>query len=163
MKTKLKKYCKAGLLAACLVASAAMYALIAHPHITSGEIFMGLLAAGGLLAGTVTTTYKYPVSGTTPPTLLQALTANILTAVVNMADSDTVITLTHNWNLSTAELADLFPLVNVNIEGDATTTVQPIFLVSLTNSSVVTINKPTTVGTQGTFVCVLLRPHTIIR
>jgi len=110
-----------------------------------------------------TVTYKYPVSGTTPPTLLQALGANTLTAVVNLADADTIITVVHNWKMSSADLTNKFPLVDIHADGDSLGTVLPLFMVTLTDSSTVTINKPTTVGTQGTFVVVLLRPNTLTR
>ena len=111
----------------------------------------------------VVVTYTYPVAGTTPPTLLQALNANMVNAVVTALDADTVITITHNFKMSTAELANKFPTVLINVAGDSTTTINPLFLVALTDSSTVTINKPTTVGTQGTFVVVICRPNTITR
>ena len=129
-----------------------------------------ILSSLGFLFGTATLNYKYPLAGTVAPssTLMQA--HNILTAQAIFADADTLVTITHNWGLPATDFqgfpngpAALFPAVIVNIDAASTTTVQPIFTVSLTNTNAVVINKPTTVGTQGTFDVVILRPDQVIK
>ena len=118
----------------------------------------------------VVVTYKYPVSGTTAPTAAVMRAHNELNAQVTALDADTVITITHNWGFGDKTPTGfpdgptgLFPVVDITLDGSATTTIQPIFLVTLTNTNAVVINKPTTVGTQGTFNVVLLKPSTIVR
>ena len=65
-----------------------------------------------------TTTYSYPVSGTVAPTILQALGCNMLTAQVNMVDADsTGAVITHNWQLSTAQLSNQWPVVTLVYRG----------------------------------------------
>lgn len=122
------------------------------------------------LAGAVVVTYKYPISGTTAPTIAQMQNKHALTALVTALDADTVITVTHNWGLANTDFqgfpdgpAGLFPLVIINLESDATTTVEPIFQISLTNTNAVVINKPTTVGTQGTYIVQILRPTSLAK
>jgi hypothetical protein len=128
------------------------------------------LASLALLFGGVTVTYKYPVSGTTAPTSTLMQQHCALTALVNALDSDTVITITHNWGLPSKDTggfpdgpAGLFPVVVIDLNSDATTTVEPIFLVNLTNTNAVVINKPTTVGTQGTYIVQVLRPNSAMK
>lgn len=122
------------------------------------------------IAGAVTVTYEYPVSGTTAPTATLMQNHNEVNALVSAADADTVITITHNWGLPSKDPegfpdgpAGLFPIVVINIRSDATTTVEPIFQVSLTNTNAVVINKPTTVGTQGTYIVQILRPTSLAK
>lgn len=105
-----------------------------------------------------TITYAYPVAGTTPPTALQALGCNAVTATVNWSDSEVSAVITHNFKLSAAQLANLFPLVQVVLLGGSTTTLAPVITVTLTDSSTVTIGKTTVVGTQGTLLVTIMRP-----
>lgn len=112
-------------------------------------------------------TYSSPDNGvftlgsTVAPTATQATKINLLTAVINMLDADTTGTLTHNWNLSTAELAALLPLIGWYMTGPGTAF--PILSFALTNSIAVTVAKTSLVGTGGTFNVTLLRPNTLIR
>ena len=128
------------------------------------------LSCLAFLAGAVVVTYKYPVNSTTAPTTSTMLQHNLLTALVTALDADTVITITHNWGLPNKDgqgfpdgPAGLMPLVIINLESDATTTVEPVFLVSLANTNSVVINKPTTVGTQGTYIVQILRPTSLAK
>jgi len=109
-----------------------------------------------------TVTYAHPVSGTTAPTAAQAARANSLTAQVNFADGDTVATVTHNWQLSAANLAKQYPFVQWywQTAGTAVCTLQ----VALTNSVAVTVTKlSTAAGTGGTLCVVLQRPYSTIQ
>ncbi len=113
----------------------------------------------------VVITYEYPVAtaGTTPPTVLQSLGANMVNALVAWADADTTTLVTHNFGMSTADLTSLFPVVVINNVVGATTTVAPVFTVGLTNSLAVTLGKGTIVGTQGTISVNIFRPIAIVR
>ena len=108
-----------------------------------------------------TITYKYPVSGTVAPTLAQALAANTVIAEVVMADADTTAAITHNFQTTTAELAQYFPSVSIynNGSGTAAGTV----IATLTNSVAVTLTKSTAAGSAVTAVVQISRPHTIVR
>lgn len=107
-----------------------------------------------------TVTYAYPVSGNTAPTAVQAFNSNMLTANVVMVDADTTAVLTHNWNLSTAQLANLWPTIQyyAGVAG----TVVPILSFALTNSVSVTMTKVSASGSNGTYVVILMRPHSLI-
>jgi hypothetical protein len=77
-----------------------------------------------------------------------------------MGDTDTTVVVTHNWRLSTAKLAKLFPLVSIywTLPGTAAAIVS----VALTNSLAVTITKVSATGSGGTFTVILQRPHSIV-
>lgn len=109
----------------------------------------------------VTITYKHPVSGTTAPTLAEALAANSLVAELVAADADTTAAIVHNWKLSTAELNKYFPLVGYYVSGAGTA--NPIVSFALSDSSTVTMTKVSAAGSGGTYVVVLSRPHTLVR
>lgn len=107
-----------------------------------------------------TVTYNFPVAGATAPTVAQAAGCNSLTCQVNMADADTTGTITHNWQLTTAQLANLWPLISVR--GQDSGTGSPVLSFALTNSVAVTVTKQTNAGSGGTYVVTLLRPHSMI-
>jgi hypothetical protein len=122
-----------------------------------------LLAAGLIgLAGTVVVTYDYPVSGTTAPTVVQTGPngANMVTATVFMADTDTTATITHNWGLPATAPGQLFPVPIFFIQSPGTA--EPIISFVLTNTNAVVMNKVSATGSGGTYGVVLLRPHSII-
>lgn len=108
----------------------------------------------------MTITYAHPVAGATAPTAAQASRFNLLTCKVLMADADTQAVITHNWRVSTAKLAKLFPLACVYTETPGTAAA--ILSIKHTNSVAVTLTKDTAVGSGGTFVVVLHRPHSIV-
>jgi hypothetical protein len=133
------------------------------------------LAPFAFAFGTVVVTYGWPASGTVAPTVQQAMNQNSITAQVSMLNTDTVATIVHNWGAAaiavnpnaSAEVGnwptELFPFVVINIDSTATTTVQPLFQVSVANTNQVVITKNTTTGTQGTFDVVLMRPHSYMK
>jgi hypothetical protein len=158
-----------------LAAFAALFVVVAivvaiHHH----AVFLAL-APALLLFGTTVVTYGWPATGTVAPTVTQAMNQNSITAQVSMLNTDTVATIVHNWGAaaiavnpnSSTEIGnwptELFPFVIVNIDSTATTTVQPLFQVSVADTNQVVITKNTTVGTQGTFDVVLIRPHSYIK
>lgn len=62
----------------------------------------------------VTLLYLYPVQSATPPTALQALNSNMNTVdITATADADVAATVTHNWALTAAQLAQGFPLITL--------------------------------------------------
>jgi hypothetical protein len=154
------------LVAAILMLGLGAALIFHHIHIP----FQLAMMAGVMLFGAVTVTYEYPVNGTTAPTSSTMLQHNALTALVNALDADTVITITHNWGLPSKDgqgfpdgPAGLFPFVIINSRSDSTGTVVPLFLISLTNTNAVVINKPTTVGTQGTYIVQILKPTSLAK
>lgn len=159
----MKKRFRIGFLVALLCIIALSAALVVHPTPQSWAMIVNAISGLTFVAGAVVVTYKYPVSGTTAPTVLQAQGCNELNAIVSALDADTVITITHNWHLPSGDATSLFPIVSVIGNSDSTGTIQPVFILSFTSSDVVTINKPTIVGTQGTFIVVVARPNTFFR
>jgi len=109
----------------------------------------------------VTVTYKYPVSGTTPPTIAQSLTTNAVVASVELPEADTIALVTHNFQTSTAELAFLSPWVSY--VSTFCGTLAATIVTTLTNSVVVTITKSAAVGTATTLTVVIQRPFSMIR
>jgi len=109
----------------------------------------------------LTVTYTYPVAGVTAPTAVQALAVNTIVATVEGADADTATLITHNFLMSTADLAFLFPTVVVrqSASGTAASTV----IIALTNSVAITFTKATGAGNSGTWVVTITRPHSITR
>jgi hypothetical protein len=119
-----------------------------------------LVASFSLLVGVVTVTYAFPVSGITAPTAIVMSKHAMLTATVAMADADTTATITHNWGLSTAQLADRFPVIIWNYVTAGTV---PALLTFSRAANAVTVTKPNLANTGGTYEFTLLRPHTIIQ
>ena len=117
-----------------------------------------LSAVGFAFAGAVT--YAYPVAGATAPTAAQDALQVSVTARVVMADGDTSQDVVHNWNLTTGQLAALFPFVCLRLEAVGASFV-PI-LVNIKDSSTVTVSKAGSVGSAFTAVIVILRPHSIL-
>jgi hypothetical protein len=116
-----------------------------------GAAMLFIIGSLAGLAGTVVVTYAWPVAGTTPPTVAQAQACSIQTAQIQMADADTQAAFTHNWGLPASFPSYFLPIVITGLQAD------------VTNTNVVFINKVSSVGSGGTFVVHLLRPHSLIR
>lgn len=83
--------------------------------VSAGVISGGLAAGlGVLLFGLNTITYETPVAGTTAPTATQSRTHQTVSAVITGDGATATFTVTHNWNLSAADLAAGYP--NVGLE-----------------------------------------------
>lgn len=108
----------------------------------------------------LTVTYTYGGSGTVPPTIAQALNINMVVATVEGADADTATLVTHNFQVTAAQLANLFPLVTIrqSAAGTAASTV----IIALTNSVAITFTKATGAGNSGTWVLAIWRPMSIV-
>ena len=75
---------------------------------------IGLAAAGGALVfGANTVTYEWPITGLVAPTADQSRTHQAVSAIITGDGAATTFTVTHNWGLSTAEIAAGFPWVNL--------------------------------------------------
>lgn len=108
-----------------------------------------------------TVTYQYPVSATTvAPTTAQAGTTSIITASVQMGDTDTTATLTHNWGLTAGQNTALFPIYHAYLTNTPTTAL-PI-TVSALGTNTVTLAKASATGSSVTTTVTLQRPHSII-
>ena len=140
-------------------------AALATPHQAIGWI----VALGMGIAGTVTVTYSsfgadQPApqvgpaytGGTTAPSAIQSGQVNRINALVGFTDTDTTITLTHNWNLSAAALAANEPdiLVRDYALGTSTTTPSGLTWATLTNT---VVGTKTNVAGSGRTLCVTLR------
>ena len=112
-----------------------------------------------------TINYKYPVAGTTAPTILQALGVNTQVIEVVLADADTTAAITHNWQMSAADLAFYFPVVSAYLELSGTGgPILATVIATLTDSVTVTLTKAgTATGSGQTLVVTLQRPHSIVR
>jgi hypothetical protein len=113
----------------------------------------------------MTVTYTYPVAGTTPPTAAQMLNANLLSATVNVADGDTIGSITHNWGLSAQEQAWIRPLITTYEVTTGTGSSFRTWTVTngTTPANAITFGKSGSVGTGGTFQVNLLRPTTLMQ
>lgn len=119
-----------------------------------------VLASVSLLVGVVTVTYAFPLSGVTAPGAPLMFHHSTLTATVAMGDTDTTATITHNWALSTAEIANRFPIIIWNYVTPGTVAA----LLSFSRATnAVTVTKPSLTNSGGTYEFTLLRPHTIIQ
>jgi hypothetical protein len=156
-KMKFKK--TVGLLAALLalaLLSVALVISIQHGAVTQKAILWALTSLS-VLAGAVTVTYKTPVSGLTAPTAAQVYGLGLISAVLEIGDTDTSAVITHNFGLDANELASRFPIVVMNPTAGGT--VFPQFTIAKATNSV-TLTKASASGTGGSFDVFILRPHT---
>jgi hypothetical protein len=164
--TKKLKFLGAALLAlAILPAAVILFHLI--PHLTPAT----WMALGMGVAGTVTITYESfqfngafgggYTGGATAPTQAQSAQSPTVVAQVNFTDTDTTFTLTHNFNLSTAAVAALRPLVIISTVGSVQavgTAVAPIITV-VVGANTVTFTKQQATGSGSTVSIAILKPQ----
>ena len=137
-----------------LVAAAVVVALLVGFRPSASMAYGIFLALGGAV------TYAYPVAGATAPTAVQAANASVLTATVVMADTDASVVVTHNWGLTTAQLAALFPFIELRRTAQGATPIATLAVA--TDGNTVTISKGTAGGSAFTGVVVIQRPHSIL-
>ncbi len=133
----------------------------------SREVRIILLILSLGIAGTVTLTYKYPVGTTVPPTAIQASQVQVVIGEVNWADSDTTTLFTHNFGIATAPgfagilpgLISFFP--EVMIVNSGVSTVAAAISVAWTNGTTLTLGKGSILGTAGTIIVYVRKPHSI--
>lgn len=99
---------------------------------------------------------------TTPPTGQQAAQVFKQIAQVVMADADTQALFTHNWNLGASAPTyfnpEIFYYQQLNTAGGTWLTGLTF---DVTNTNVVKVNKLNFLGTGGTFIVTLRRPHSV--
>ena len=123
-------------------------------HINPVTVVLTVAMSLGLVGSTVT--YCDPVIGATAPTQAQASAAQSVTATVNFSDADTTATITHNWSLTTAQLAKLRPWVNMlRMSGMS---VYPGLTFALSANAVVMTKGITATNSGGTVNVVIMRP-----
>ena len=130
---------------------------------------LGWIAAAlslGVVFGTVTVTYVWPVSSTTAPTGAQAAKTMVVVAQVNWADADTTSLVTHNFGLGTV-VTNAFPTTGqympevILTPVSASTAPFSSQTIAWTNSVAITIGKGSIVGSGGTFVIYMRLPHSM--
>lgn len=104
----------------------------------------------------------YQTTTTTAPTAAQAFYIQQLMCLLTAADADTTCTITHNFNLSAAEQANLYPNISWILGGGATTTLAPTIAFTVTTNTI-TVLKASAVGSQGTYIVTIGKNETIIR
>jgi hypothetical protein len=113
--------------------------------------------------GAFTISYLKPNTGFTAPTAAQVSvsTLNTVVAQVAFADADTTGTITHNLGVSLADLALGFPRLTTYLTSGGTF---PVTLAYAQTVNTITITKPSTaVGSAGTWVVIIDRPHSFVR
>ena len=166
--TKRLKFIGAALLALAILPAAV---LLFHVHLTPAM----LISAGLGLAGTVTFTYEsfqhtgafgggFTGGSAVAPTAAQAQQISAMTALVGFTDTDTTFVFTHNWGLSSAQAAALYPevLITVVTQQAGTIAVNPVLGVNVTsNTNLVTFTKTQATGSGATVAITLRRPHSL--
>jgi hypothetical protein len=98
---------------------------------------------------------------TVAPTTAQALLFNSLCVTAFFGDTDTSLTITHNWGLSVTAYTTLFqPWFNWYPQQTAAVTVTMGAVTLATNS--ITVNKNSQTGSGGLFTILLERPFSEI-
>lgn len=118
-----------------------------------------MLAFVGLALGLNTVAYEYPVAGATAPTLAQSSRVNAVSAVITGDGAGTTFTVTHNLNISTADLAKGFPYVDTEVLLAAGNTAAAIVTTKTANTVVFTCTAFTGAGLRVR----VQRPNSLVR
>ncbi len=100
----------------------------------------------------------------TAPTAAQAFQVQMQKAVISFADSDVQALFTHNWGLDASSPTYFDPeawIVQFGAPAQAAATYFPCFTFDFANTNVVKINKLNFLGTGGTYLATLRRPHSL--
>jgi hypothetical protein len=147
-------------------------ALVLVPALVDPQHMVWALTAASMLglAGAVTVTYKFPVSGTTPPTAIQSSRIPTVTGLINWLESDTTGLFTHNFGISTGlgfaglqpSLLSFFPEVIITPVLNSGT-VYPNIQIDYTTSdgNQLVFFKGSIAGTGGTVLLTVRKPHSI--
>lgn len=132
--------------------------------------WMELILAGAPLIGAVSVNYFIrggPVlinGSATPPTAVQASQVQKQTAQIIMLDADVQALFTHNWGLDASAPTYFEPeILGIVNQGPAQPagTWLPNFSADWTNTNAVKLNKLNFLGSGGTFMVTLRRPHSV--
>lgn len=129
-----------------VLACAVGFFLLASFGVRGPSIISFLTAAGAFLVGVNTVAYEYPITGATAPSGPVMSKHQSLSAVVTGDGSATTFTITHNWNLSTLQLADAFPWVEYEEILTAGYTAAPLVTTRNANNVVFTCTAFTGAG-----------------
>jgi Fe-S cluster assembly scaffold protein SufB len=126
-----------------------------------GSVQGSLLAMAGslILFGVNSVAYEWPITGATAPTAQQSRNHQQVVAVITGDNAATTFTVTHNWGLTAAELAALFPEVDYEAILAAGNTAAPVVSARNANS----VDFTCTAFTGAGLVVRIRRPHTMDR
>ena len=141
------------IIAAVLTILAVAVSVVAYHYHPSN--MLGMVESFTFLLGIASVVQTFPLAGTFP-TSAQAFDCNTQINRCVFADTDTTLTLTHNWGLSVAQLAQFLPLISFYIQNPGVS--YPVVSFALTDSNTVTMAKTIATGSGGTFVVIMLRP-----
>jgi hypothetical protein len=171
MLTALKTFRSAALIALAVI----LLPALAYPNTLNavpaesgghGALIIALSLVG--LLGAVTITYNFQpagthvaVSSTTAPTAAQARFFNSIGVLLEMAETDTTGTITHNWEIVANERGQYQPWLSWYTLTAGTAL--PFLSFSVAGTNAVTVTKTSASGTSGSFVVLLQRPNTLVR
>jgi hypothetical protein len=146
----------------------AMPAAVFLFHVPVIDVVLAALLIGPGLVGVVTVTYANfqqgnfgggYTGGIVAPTAVQSQQVEAIACQVSMADTDTIATITHNWGLTAAQLANLDPYINCYVESFATANspVWPVLSFAF-GTNTVTVNKGSATSSGGTLRVIVRRP-----
>lgn len=158
------------ILALVLMPAAALATTASHQAPAHHGVLNLLIGIGVAIGGTVTVTYSSfgadqpaPQFGTAftggsavAPTAQQSSQVNRINALAGFTDSDTTVTITHNWNMTAAEQAAHEPDINVDDFALGSSATTPSGLVWAYNTNTVVGTKLNTAG-SGRTICITLR------
>jgi hypothetical protein len=146
------------LLGAFLAAAGALLITFGPP---SHAALLALLGSGILFGTTVTYAYPGTPGGTTPPTF--PVRQSMVNVQVSFGTTDTVAVITHNFNLTAAQLAAQQPLIMLYQATGGSGTVDAQLTFAATDGNTVTITKNATgAGTERIINVTVLRPNSLI-
>lgn len=118
-------------------------------------------AGSGLAFGSVTLNWLWPATGAANPTAAQVANQDSVVVDVTTDGTATTETLTHNLNISAADIALGFP--HINIEPNSPSGIPATLLIVITRPVTANAVVLTFAAVVGTFRVSILRPHTIGR
>lgn len=120
----------------------------------------GLLGSSGVLFGAVGLNWLWPATGATGPTAAQVANQDSAVVDVTTDGAATTTTLTHNLNISAADLANGRPNVSIIANGASGIPATLLIVQSTTTANAVVL---TFAAVVGTFRVRIERPHSIGR
>jgi hypothetical protein len=120
-----------------------------------------VLGASGLMLGTVTINWLWPATGATGPTAAQVANQDSVAVDITTDGTATTTTLTHNLNISPADIANGFP--HIIIESNSASGIPATLLIIITRPVTANAVILTYAAVVGTFRVKILRPHSIGR
>jgi hypothetical protein len=145
-------------------ATAAVFMLLAYAglSITAEHVNLAwLLGTSGVLFGANTINWLWPATGAAGPTAAQVQNQDSVTVDVTTDGVTTTQTLTHNLNISAADIANGFP--HILIEPNSATGIPATLLILITRPVTANAVVLTYAAVAATFRVSIFRPHTLGR